>query len=201
MYISYYKSQWRNRNKEKNESWISRKTDLNILAPKGVTRGLPTVGLSKTLQEGASQVPASWVAPLQGLREEGAACGESAGWNRSAAGREEGSSLFQVCCLVPSASQVLAQDAQGSWHFLFTFKHPGVLLLTDVWKLTLRLIQRKPFSLVRGIDSFGPGSVVCNYQHRSREQQDGRPKNFNPTHLSYKEEDLQGKVSCQMSNR
>lgn len=85
------------------------------------------------------------------------------------AGQEGGEWLFVSGVLFCSYySQVLAQDAQGSWHFLFSFKCPGVLLLTDIWKLTLRLIQSKLFSLRRGIDSFRPQSVVYNSQHRSQ---------------------------------
>lgn len=76
------------------------------------------------------------------------------GGNLLQAGQEGGVQLFQVRFFV----LVIAKYwLEWSWHFFFTFKNPGVLLLNDIWKLALRLIQSKLFSLRRGIiNSFRP---------------------------------------------
>lgn len=62
---------------------------------------------------------------------------------------------------------MLAWDAQWSWQSLFTFKNPGVLLLIDIWKLTLKLVQSKLFCLRRGMNSFRP--TVSSLQFSAQE--------------------------------
>lgn len=124
-------------------------------ASQDVTRLLPTDDLSRTFLGGAG-APTSWVAhPL-----EGAGPGSRKmqhlekvldGTGLLQAEQEEREWVFVSGVLFHSCySCVLDKDAQCSWHSLFTFKNPVVLLLIDIWKLKLRLIQSKLFSLMKG---------------------------------------------------
>lgn len=171
-------------------------------APKGVTRWLLQVALARPFRK--EQLPRSSSKHLlpglplpQGPRVRKHKPLEKvlAGAGLLQAGQERREWLFVSHVAFYSCySGVLAQGAQQSRCSLFTFKNPGVWLLIDIWELTLRLIQSKLFSLRRGINSFRPSVSGVQFPAVNNRIKWFK-RNFNPPHLSYKEEAQKGKVT------